>query len=259
MLPTPIKIRLILQVTRALSVRTPPTLLGLDRETFRDHGRVKIPASSLRGVFRTASCYAAISLGLTCCATRNPELMDMVHRRLEEEGRPLVEVGGRRVCHVCSLYGFPGHRGILVFEDAEPLPGAVTTSIYPGIEIDDYTGTVARGKLYFIEAVNPGSLFHTTITLEGQPPTMGEGEEGRCWPLKLLLTALNYVEAVGLGNGAARPYIHSLTTSRGTAEVTAYTAEEAATLTGCPSLKPLFSRHWITGRLTLSQEPAANA
>jgi len=247
----PIRLGLLLQVTRALAIRSPPLTSGVDHETFKDKRGIVLPASSIKGVFRTAACYAASELGLSCCSTKNPEAIDKMHNLLAKRGTSLVEVKGKKVCHVCALFGFPGYRGALVFEDAEPVPGTVTIDIYPGIEIDDYTGTVSTGKLYFIEAVNPGSLFYTSVTVT----ELGRELAGEpCWPFKLLLRGLDYVEAVGLGSGAARPYIYKV--AAGSKE--ALSPREAAELSGCPDLESLFSRYWLREELKLeSLEEAA--
>ena len=243
-LKAPIRLDLLLQVTRALAIRSPPLTSGVDHETFKDERGIVLPASSIKGVFRTAACYAALELGLSCCSTKNPEAINKVHDLLARRGVSLVEVKGRKLCHVCALFGAPGYRGVLVFEDGELVPGSVTISIYPGIEIDDYTGTVSRGKLYFVEAVNPGSLFYTSITLaEASRELAGES----CWPLELVLGSLGYVEAVGLGSGAARPYIYKVIVE----DDEALTPRNAAELSGCPNLEPLFSRHWLREELNL--------
>ena len=243
-LRAPIRLDLLLQVTRALAIRSPPLTSGVDHETFKDERGIVLPAPSIKGVFRTAACYAALELGLSCCSTKNPKSIDEIHRSLAERGVSLVDVNGERVCHVCALFGFPGRRGVLVFEDAELVPGAVTISIYPGIEIDDYTGTVSTGKLYFIEAVNPGSLFYTSVTMTA---TSQELARGSCWPLELVLRSLDYVEAVGLGSGAARPYIYRVLVEGNEA----LSPRDAAELSGCPGLESLFSKHWLREELGL--------
>ncbi|HID40690.1 MAG TPA: hypothetical protein EYP33_00850, partial [Pyrodictium sp.] len=165
------RLHFVLQVTRALTVRSPPSGLGLDAGTARspETGSVYIPSSTLRGVWRTASCYAAHEMGLTCCGSKHPDRVKKAHSVLAEAGAILVEVSNEKLCHVCSVFGTANIEGVVFFTDAEPLGSIVSTGVRPGIEIDDYTGTVSRGKFYLVEAVEPGSLFRFHIDVAVEP------------------------------------------------------------------------------------------
>ena len=249
-------LRFVLQVTKALTVSVPPARLGIDAETVKDRlarggrGRASpttpvIPASTLKGVWRTSACYAANEMGLACCGTKNPDLMNEIHLVFERGGVRLVTVEGRRVCHVCALFGLSGVSSAVYFEDAYPLGYLVAVGIRPGIEVDDYSSTVRRGKLYFVEVVEPGSLFTVDVglTLDGR---FGDSF-GLCQAVELLVRASEYVEAVGVGRGAARPYLYSV----GFGGSVTREPSEAARLLNCPGLEPVFRRVWLPEKLVL--------
>ena len=241
----------VLQVTRALTVRSPPSGLGLDAETARnpETGSAYIPSSTLRGVWRTASCYAAHEMGLTCCSSKHPDQVKKAHSALAEAGAVLVEVGREKLCHVCSVFGTANIEGVVSFTDAEPLGNTVSTGIRPGIEIDDYTGRVSRGKLYFVETVEPGSLFRFRIEVAAEPPRLP-----LCRTVELLARAALYVEAVGVGSGAARPYLWRVERP-GDPGWKADKPAEAAKQLGCTGLEQLFSRIWLPAKLTIPPRP----
>lgn len=246
----PARLHFVLHVTRALTVRSPPSGLGLDAETARnpETRSVYIPSSTLRGVWRTASCYAAHEMGLTCCSSKHPDRVKEAHNALARAGAVLVEVDGDKLCHVCSVFGTANIEGVLFFTDAEPLGDIVSTGIRPGIEIDDYTGRVSRGKLYFMETVEPGSLFRFHIDVVAEPPGLS-----LCQTLELLAQAALYVEAVGVGSGAARPYLWRVEHVREHGKVAwrADTPAEAARQLGCSGLGQVFSRIWLPAELTI--------
>ncbi len=239
-------IRVLLQVTAGLTIRSAPTRTILDVETYRaSDGRVIIPSSSIKGALRHAACYAAPQLGLTCCGRRSPEGMVQRHALLASKGLGLCyrdeDDAVIPLCHVCGLFGSVRYMSPLFIEDAEPVD-MVNTVQLPGIEVDDYTGTVASGKLYFREAIVPGTLFEAKIHVDlGRvgalyspgPRGCGGGEAAaprdRCWWLKLLSGALRLLEAVGIGAGAVRAWITGVEVD-GRAAVE---PREAAGLLGC--------------------------
>lgn len=247
--------RFVLQVTRALTVSVPPTRLGIDAETIKDRlaggGRQAssmtpiIPASTLKGVWRTSACYAANEMGLVCCGTKSPDLMGKMHLVFEDGGARLVTVHGRRVCHVCALFGLSDVPSAVYFEDARPLDYLVAVGVRPGIEIDDYSGTARRGRLYFVEVIEPGSLFTVDVglVLDGR---FGESF-GLCQAVELLIRASEYVEAVGVGRGAAKPYLYSVVFGGSVARE----PSEAAKLLNCLDLEPVFQRVWLPEKLVL--------
>ncbi len=205
----------VLQVTRALTIGSAPAAIGVDAETVKKpDGTPLIPSSALRGAWRMAACFAADELGMTCCREKHPDRINAAHNVMQRKGARLLEVdvglGGshvaEKVCHVCAVFGKPRLQGIVYFTDAEPVEGlAPLLSVRPGVEIDDYTGRVAEGKLYFMEAVEVGSLFAHSIeldVLEARRRGLGAGKA-----VLLLVEAARYVEPLGLGRGAVRPYL----------------------------------------------------
>jgi CRISPR/Cas system CSM-associated protein Csm3 (group 7 of RAMP superfamily) len=232
-------IHLLLKVTSALTVGSPPQVFSVDAATARDEeGRIYIPSSSIRGSWRTAACYAAYSAGLTCCGTKDPDEISKRHSSLKDD--EAVVWNGNKLCHVCAVFGSPGYQGIIVFDDAYPVDEAYTLGIRPGIEIDDYTGTTVRGKLFHTEVIEPGSLFRTAITILDNPQSPGS-QLPPCTILRLIIGAADFFEAVGLGKGSARPFIERVEAPDGR---TAETPEQAVELTGCSELVSLFRRHW---------------
>ena len=251
-------IGLLLQVTAGLTIRSAPVRTILDMETYRaSDGRVIIPSSSIKGALRHAACHAAQRLGLTCCGAKAPDIMIQRHSLLASRQLGLCYRGDEGtaipLCHVCALFGSTQYMSPLTLEDAEPVD-IVNTVQLPGIEIDDYTGTVASGKLYFREAVVPGTLFTARIHVDldrldalyrpgpkgcngGEAIAPGE----KCWWLELLAEALRLLEAIGIGAGSARAWIISVEVN----ERRATEPHEAARLLGC-SGKEMLQRVWLS-------------
>ena len=237
--PTFYRVGLLLQVTASLTIRAAPLDMVVDAATYRRHRggeeKVVIPSTSIKGALRQAACIAAPSIGLTCCGEKNPEKLQEAHQGLGDKG---LLIDGKRLCHVCGLFGATGHRGYLATSDAEPVEPLVT-AILPGIEIDDYTGTVSRGKLFFREAVPPGYLFTTWLEVDSDVSKLGDG----CWWIRLLAAAVPLLEAVGIGSGAARAWITVIEA----AQEAATEAESAARLLGCSdeSTQELLRKAWL--------------
>jgi len=240
----------VLQVTRALTVGTAPRNAWVDAETAKDPvtGTPYIPASTLRGAWRMAACYAAPSLGMTCCGEKRPERIEQAHRLLAQSGASLPRVEGKPVCHVCALFGKPGLEGAVYFGDARPLNGLALLSIRPGVEIDDYTGTVSRNKLYHVETVELGSIF--TFTIELDEERLEAHSMSLPDALLLLAAATELVEAIGVARGSARAHIWMIRHGDAT-----YTSPEnaAAALGGNrrSQLVRLLRRTWLPARLTV--------
>ena len=220
---------MVLQVTSGLTIRSAPRRTVVDAETYRTlSGMVIIPASSLKGALRHAACYAARSLGLTCCGRKSPQSMIQRHRLLASKGLGLCyhdESSGTDIplCHVCGLFGSTYYRSPLIVEDAAPADEVVNTVLLPGLEIDDYSGTASRGKLYLREVIVPGTFFTTRISVDLgrleallRPGQAGCGSakpmsrEERCWWLRLMASAIGLLEAIGIGSGSVRAWITSM-------------------------------------------------
>jgi len=229
-------------VTGATVIGSAPMRLGVDKETYKDSsGEPLIPGPTIKGVLRTAACYAARSLGLSCCGAKNPETMEEVHEVLENT----VVINGRRYCHVCALFGAPGLGSALAVESARPLNGVYSLGVRPGLEIDDYTLTAREARLYYYEVIEPGSLFSGEIVVD---LNVLEERGIRCDALRLLLTGLGYVEAVGTGHGLVKPLIRWISVGGRRAE----NPRDAARLVGCEGLEPrVFENIWAPGTIRL--------
>jgi len=208
-----------LEVTSGVTVGAPPLGSNTDTATFRfieEDSRSSepiIPSSSIRGVWRSATCYASTARGGSCCGTKNPEEAMKIHKLLEERNQVVYRIGNMKLCTVCAIFGLPHVDSIVEFSHAEPikinnllLNSTVSVSMRPGIALDDYSGRVQEGKLYYREVLDPGSLLYFKMVVS---KPVGNEEDERierwCELLCTLVSAAKYVEAIGVGRGMAAP------------------------------------------------------
>ena len=142
-----------------------------------------IPGSSIKGVFRNHLDTVLRSInGYTCQGTGKytcmlVELPEYGLKRLEsvvKENTSRGDYGKAReileqnLCLSCKVFGSPGYQSKAVFYDSYPKK-EVKIGIKKGIAIDRRTGAVARGALYQIEYIEPGSEFSFTLELKNLP------------------------------------------------------------------------------------------
>ncbi len=142
-----------------------------------------IPGSSLKGVLRTASMSLAAGCGLEAhsgvggddCvhvfeSYAEKELgaglsFDNFRKHASPEDMRRVVLG---FCPICMLYGAQSVSARIVIGDFVPGNGA-SVGVKTGVGIDRRRGAAARGVLYRVEFVEPGTLFRGSISLVNAP------------------------------------------------------------------------------------------
>jgi CRISPR/Cas system CSM-associated protein Csm3 (group 7 of RAMP superfamily) len=139
-----------------------PELLGADVVFARmpeASGRYKlyIPGSSVKGALRSAASRIAKQYGFESCGEVEPGRITRAH--------------SRRICDVCTLFGYPnrpgGERSPLVvsnFEPVENLDDKLVTITH--ISIDEKRATAREWALYVVEYVIPGVSFRGHIHVD---------------------------------------------------------------------------------------------
>lgn len=107
---------------------------------------------------------------------------------------------GRQVpCEACCLFGHPGQRGRVRFTHAFPASAAPPLDVITRVAINRYTNAADPGKLFDLEAVPPGVVFHFFLILENLEE---EAKGSLDWGLKALshnLANLGGYGTVGFG------------------------------------------------------------
>jgi CRISPR/Cas system CSM-associated protein Csm3 (group 7 of RAMP superfamily) len=102
---------------------------------------------------------------------------------------------GRQVpCEACCLFGHPGQRGHVRFTHGFPPPAGTPLDVITRVAINRYTGAADPGKLFDLEAVPPGVVFHFFLILEN----LTEKAKGSLdWGIKALSRNLANLGAFG--------------------------------------------------------------
>ncbi len=147
---------------------------------YESTGTPYIPGNSLKGVFRSTGERIANTRGIkvcsglskqTCPDTKKVEGIPLLkwldNKRREIRSKPekyqegyreILRVVFDNTCINCKLFGAPSISGKLFFYDSEP--EKYTLGVRTGIAISRSTGAVARGALFQVEYVEPGSIFY---------------------------------------------------------------------------------------------------
>ncbi len=135
-----------------------------------------IPGSSIKGVLRAFVEQRLRGLGIQVCDILNNRescggnkensraIQDAQKKGNDNRVREILST----FCIACRIFGSPGYRGRVRFQDAYPAgPTHVFTSVRPGTGVDRLAGSVAKGALFTAEYVVPGSLFKTRLVCRG--------------------------------------------------------------------------------------------
>jgi len=147
-----------------------------------------IPGSSLKGVFRTyAKHLGGIRNVVMCNGLPNSTCMDAeveygvkLQRKIQQlmkssQYNDIRKLFDEWVCIGCKIFGAPTYLGNVFFSDCFPYDPDhkkwlnYSFNVKPGIAIDRRTGAAARGALFEVEFVEPGSEFYFTIDAKNIP------------------------------------------------------------------------------------------
>ena len=159
-----------------------------------------IPGSSLKGVLRSGCEVVARAFGVDVCYTLRDgwcgnkkgikEYVDRVMRNkklpFEEKRKELINAVNE-LCLICKMFGSPINSSLIYVYDSYPISPPAETDTKPGIAVDRRTGAAARGALFEVEYVKPGTAFSFTLTCKNLPnyavglifSTLREINEGR--------------------------------------------------------------------------------
>ncbi len=102
---------------------------------------------------------------------------------------------GRQVpCEACCLFGYPGQQGRVRFTHAFPPSANPPLDVITRVAINRYTNAADPGKLFDLEAVPPGTVFHFFLILEN---LSDEAKRSLDWGIKALSRNLANLGAFG--------------------------------------------------------------
>jgi len=143
-----------------------------------------IPGSSLKGVLRTASMALLSSCGIKAHSGVRGEdghgscveecfgsisVFDQLRRSAPAEELRRLLAG---FCPACLLYGAPSLASRVAVGEFTPVKKSVRTGVKTGVGIDRRRGAAARGVLYTVEYVEPGTVFRGSISAVNTPNWM---------------------------------------------------------------------------------------
>jgi len=133
-----------------------------------------IPGSSLKGVFRSTTESLLRSLGLKSCSPFLGLCIGPIRDRVcqlsrdgqIEEAQKLLD---DNLCIACKIFGSASYRSLVVMGDAFAIEGTYAVGMRTCVAIDRRRGAAARGRLFNIEYVQPGSLFSFSLCGKNLP------------------------------------------------------------------------------------------
>ena len=141
-----------------------------------------IPGSSFKGVLRTASMSLAASCGVEAhSGVKGDDCVHVFESYAEELGARLSFDDFRKraspddvrrvvlgFCPVCMLYGAQSVAARVAIGDFVPGSDA-SVGVKTGVGIDRRKGSAAKGVLYSVEFVEPGTVFGGSVSLVNAP------------------------------------------------------------------------------------------
>lgn len=166
-----------------------------DMQFVRSGGRVYIPGSSLKGVFRSYAEKIARTVGAKCCNPFDNTFCGKKANDAKVSAGAAIYSNRNYACRICQLFGSTAMASRIKFNDAY-LPNGQNplTETRTGVAIDRVLGSVAHGPFDF-EVVTKGK-FQTTIHLRNF----------ELWQLGLLALVLRDLEEglIPIGFGKSR-------------------------------------------------------
>lgn len=179
------KLEIDLEVVSALCVGSTADAqgIGVDKVTARDaEGKLIIPGSTLKGRLRWECERIARALEWSVCHAPRPDTM-CPHALPLRDGRTSF-------CTVCEVFGAPGHRSPLWFDDAalqlrEELQGtpvgksqpslqerrAFDAQVRPSVSLSRRRRAAFSERLFFTETSAPNARFLFRAGIEGDLPS----------------------------------------------------------------------------------------
>lgn len=166
---------------------------GADRATVKtSDGKLYIPASTLKGIWRHACEVIAESQGNFVC--RSPRAENMCPRPPEEHQETDTESVKDAHCVICRIFGSPEMTSQLFISDlmADTDLVAESTEIRNGVTINRRRGVAEDQRLYFTETSlsNAGIVFSGDVTIDAKITDE---------QIELLNAGLQFIHAIGTG------------------------------------------------------------
>lgn len=167
--------------------------INADKSTLKtSDGKLYIPASTLKGIWRHA-CEAIVrSQGHFVC--NSPRAENMCPRPQEEQENKTVDSIPDDHCIICQIFGSPKSEARILISDLTLDNGleTVSTEIRSGVTIDRNLQVAADQRLYFTETSipNAGFEFSGNVTI---------GNAVTDYQVELLSAGINYIHAIGSG------------------------------------------------------------
>lgn len=162
---------------------------GVDRATVKTSaGKLYIPASTLKGIWRHACEAIARSQGAFVCGS--PRAEDMCPNRKETNTGSVPD----KYCVICQIFGSPKMASRIFINDliADTDLVAGSTEVRNGVTINRRRGVAEHQRLYFTETSvsNAGVSFSGDVTLDAKITDE---------QIKILHAGLKFIHAIGTG------------------------------------------------------------
>ena len=155
-------------------------------------GKLYIPASTLKGIWRHATEAIARSQGHFVCNSPLPQNMcPRPDKELQNQNTDLVQ---NNHCVVCQLFGSPQLKSSIIVSDLKPVIdlGIETTVNRSGVTINRNRRVAEDQRLYFTETSIPNAGFEFSGDVSLSNDITDEQRQ-------FLTAGLNYIHAIGSG------------------------------------------------------------
>ncbi len=166
---------------------------GVDRATVKtSDGKLYIPASTLKGIWRHACEVIARSQGDFVC--KSPRAEEMCPRPLEEYQVADTKSVKDGHCTICQIFGSPKMASRIFINDllADTDLAAGSTEVRNGVTINRRRGVAEHQRLYFTET----SLSNADISFSGDVTINAKVTDEQ---IELLRAGLKFIHAIGTG------------------------------------------------------------
>ena len=166
---------------------------GADRATVKtSDGKLYIPASTLKGIWRHACEMIARSQGDFVC--KSPRAGEMCPRPAEEHQTTDTKSVKDGHCIICQIFGSPKMASHIFINDliADTDLVAASTEVRNGVTINRRRGVAEDQRLYFTET----SLSNADISFSGDVTIDAKITDDQ---IELLQAGLKYIHAIGTG------------------------------------------------------------
>lgn len=127
-----------------------------------------IPASSLKGVFRSTAENIAGTYGIGNICNAGEEGSDKLNEAIKYNDKEKIKEIINSFCLCCKIFGSQSYSSHVIFVDAYPSNETIL-GVKTGIAINRRSGAVRRRALYEVEYVNPNTPFKGEIIMNNLP------------------------------------------------------------------------------------------